>query len=357
MKEQKYDYQMLTAYLLGTLPAADAERFDELSFTDDDFAFALQSAENDLTDNYVRGELGGETLREFQTHYLASPLRRQKVEFAEALKIHTDKKFAPVKEIVARAGAQPKRPFGQTVADFFTKPRVSLQWGFALGALALIFFGGWLWRENLRLQTEISQSNLHREEILRREFELARREKQLENEIANRQTASADAEKELAQIREERARLEEQLKKQTQEKQRLADRQKFAEQQRVARNGSPVSVPHGGIASFVLAPSLRGGSRIQTVSIPPHSAGIAAALELETDEYAAYRAVLRDSSGSRVLWRSGKLKSKSGGGGARLNINFSAALLKSDVYSIEVTGIAADGAEEIIGDYSFRAAR
>ncbi len=357
MKEQKYNNQMLNEYLLGSLPAADAERFDELSFTDDDFAVALESAENELADNYVRGELGSATLQKFEAHYLASPLRRQKVEFAEALQIHTEKHFAPAKEIAAFAEAKPKRSLAEIISGIFMIPRPSLQWGFALAALALVFFGGWLWNENLRLRTEISQENQNRQELLQRESELAGREKQLQDEIANRRVASADTEKELAQVREERAQLEEQLKKQTQEKQRLAEQQKFNEQQRVAQNTPPVSAPNGGIAAFILAPSLRGGSKIQTVSIPARTAGIRATLELETDEYIAYRAVLRNPSDNRVLWQSGKLKSKSIGGNARLNVGFPAKLLQVGVYSIELTGIAADGAEEIISDYSFRIVR
>lgn len=357
MKEQGYNNQMMTAYLLGSLPEADAERFDELSFTDDDFANALKNAENDLTDKYVRGELSGATLERFQAHYLASPLRRQKVEFAEALQTHTAKHFAPAKENSTIAETKSKRTFGETLAGMFTIPRPSLQWGFALAALALVFFGGWLWQENSRLRTEISQANENREKLLNRESELAGREKQLQDEVANQRVAGADTEKELAQIREERAQLEQQLKKQTQEKQRLTDQQKFNEQQRVAQNTPPKNSPLGGIAAFILAPSLRGGSRIQTVSIPARTATVAAALELEADEYTTYRAILQNPADNRILWQSGVLKSKTVGGNKRLSVGFPAKLLKSEIYSIEVSGISADGEAEIISDYSFRVVR
>lgn len=361
MKQQEYDNQTLTAYLLGSLPDADAERFDELSFTDDAFSDALKSVENDLTDKYVRGELSGATLEQFQTHYLASPLRRQRVEFAEALNVHTKKHFAAINEISTLVETKPEKTISEKIAGFFTIPRFSMQWGFALAALALVFFGGWLWRENSRLNSEIAQANQNRDEIIKRESELADREKQLQEQVAAQGSAVSENEKELAQIREERARLEEQLKKQTLEKQRLAEQQKFNEQQRAAQNKPPVSnaptVPRGGIASFILAPSLRGGNRIQTVSIPARTAGVAAALEIESDEYAVYRAVLKNASDDRTVWQSGKLKSKSVGGNSRVSVNFPAALLKEEIYSIELTGVAKDGAEEIIGNYSFRVMR
>ena len=73
----------LTRYLLGALPEADTEQLDELSVVDDDLADRLRVAETDLIDAYVRGTLCGERLERFESHYLASPKRRARVEFAK----------------------------------------------------------------------------------------------------------------------------------------------------------------------------------------------------------------------------------------------------------------------------------
>lgn len=360
MNEQLYNNQALNEYLLGALPEAETERFDELSFTDEEFADALKAAENDLIDRYVRNDLDGAALEKFETHYLASPVRREKVEFARALQAFAEKKSAAAETV---AGTAPRQTLFGFFADFFKRPRPAMQWGFAFAALTLLFFGGWLWRENSRLRFETSQARADRERLSQREAELAGREKQLRDEISNRLSANSETENELARIRKERADLEEQIKKQTQEegRQRLVERQKLDEQRLAERRKNRTAPPTfpdrvAAIASFVLAPSLR-GSRIQTVSIPARAAGVSAALELETDEYAAYRAILRRASGEQILWRSGDLKSKSGGGATRVNVNFPAKLLKSGVYSIELNGVAADGAAEIISDYSFRVVR
>jgi hypothetical protein len=48
----------------------ETERFDELSFIDDDFAEQLTVVENELIDNYVRGELSGEKL---ESHHPGNP--------------------------------------------------------------------------------------------------------------------------------------------------------------------------------------------------------------------------------------------------------------------------------------------
>ena len=348
MNEQRYDNQALNQYLLGSLPEAEAERFNELRLTDEEFSDSLQAAEKDLVDGYVQNELRGATLEKFKTHYLASPLRREKVEFAKAFQSFAEKQPAPSPAIAA---AKPKRTFAEFFSNIFAVSRPAVRWSFALAALAVVIFGGWLWRENSRRQSEMSQINANREQMRQRETEPAKQEAQLQSETANPNSAAnlavdSEAERKLAQVREERARLQRQLKKQAQEQQRLAERQQ-----------QPTAPNHAIIASFVLAPSLRGGSRIQTVSIPAQSARIAANLELESDDYTDYRAVLRSQTDNRILWQSGKLKSKIGGGQRRLNLVFPANLLKPAIYSIEVSGIAADGEAEIISDYSFRVVR
>lgn len=60
-----YDNNKITAYLLGALPETEAEIFDELSFTNDDFVNELSATEKDLIDAYVRNELRGTTLEQF----------------------------------------------------------------------------------------------------------------------------------------------------------------------------------------------------------------------------------------------------------------------------------------------------
>src|SRR5947199_7443535 len=79
------DDQLLTRYLLGALPEEETARLDELSIADDDFCWRLRAAENDLVDAFVAGALSGDTLDRFRSFYLASPRRRERVEFARAL--------------------------------------------------------------------------------------------------------------------------------------------------------------------------------------------------------------------------------------------------------------------------------
>ena len=334
-----YDNEKITAYLLGVLPEREAEIFDELSFTDDNFADELSAAEKDLVDAYVRNDLRGTTLEQFKNYYLASPIRREKVKFAE-----TFQQFAATKQ---------KKTFAQIFADFFTIPRFSLQWSFALAALALLILGGWFYRENSRLRQEIGQTNTNRDEILRRENDLKEREKQLLDEIANRQNTNAETEKELTKVREEREKLERELQNrkiiQPQPQPQIVEKQEKIQPKPTNSPSRQIS-----IASFILAPSLRDNNDLPTLSIPPKTDIAAMKLELEGDDFTAYRVRLQNQTDGKILWQSGKIKSKRN---RFLNVSFPAKLLKSNIYTLELSGISADGTVEIISNYSFRIVR
>src|SRR5215475_5472850 len=96
--EEKYDERLLVRYLLGVLSREETERLDELSIVDDEFAARLNAAEDDLVDAYVRNELSGTDAEKFQSSYLSSPRRLQKVEFAEGLNTFKPKPPAPQPE-------------------------------------------------------------------------------------------------------------------------------------------------------------------------------------------------------------------------------------------------------------------
>jgi len=81
----------LTQYLLGGLSERKAEQFDQLSITDDEFASRLSVVENNLVDAYVHDELSGETLQRFQSYYLSTPKRREKVKVARILACYKER--------------------------------------------------------------------------------------------------------------------------------------------------------------------------------------------------------------------------------------------------------------------------
>src|SRR5689334_15645816 len=123
-----YDDALLTRYLLGELPAEQAEKLDELIIVDEEFAWRLRAAEDDLMDAYVRGTLADEELKKFLASYLSSPERRHKVEFAAALL-----------ELGTRSATQAARSAAKSSPwrSLFGQSRPLFQWAMAGAALLL----------------------------------------------------------------------------------------------------------------------------------------------------------------------------------------------------------------------------
>lgn len=335
MSKPTTDNQAITQYLLGALPEAETERLDELSVADDEFAEALKAAEKDLVDNYVRGELTGPASERFQSYYLASPLRREKVDFAQAFQgLAVKNAGAQAAEVSTEnsgeAAAKRKRFRWLSALTGFTVPRLAWQWGFAAAALALLIGGTWLVFENVRLRQQMTQTQARRDAI-------GQHEQELQKELNGQRSTNAKTEQELARLREETERLEEELKQ---------------DQKRAVKQQQPSS--SGQVASFILAPPMRGIGQVPAVSIPARTEYVALQLDLESADYPTYRVLLRDQSNSQILWRSGRLKPGAKRDGKALSITFRAGLLKPQTYILRVSGVSANGTSEVVSDYPFK---
>src|SRR5215472_2081559 len=82
--------RQIREYLLGVLPAERREEVEQQILTDDDFHQEVEMAEEELVDDYVSGELPAADRRLFETNFLTSPFRRQKLQFARALQRAVD---------------------------------------------------------------------------------------------------------------------------------------------------------------------------------------------------------------------------------------------------------------------------
>lgn len=326
-----FNKQRITKYLLGSLTGAEAERFDELSLTDDEFAAALSVAENDLVDAYVQGELTGDAADQFKSHYLASPLRRNKVEFAQAFQHWSEKKaIAHSRELGEQDRPQKRKNRGGFSAwSIFGAPRPAIQWGFAATALALIVVVGLLGVQNIRQREQLTNTRLQH-------AELVQREKELQKEIETQRSASAETAQELARARTERERLELELKS-------------------AQVQGTSLSLPgEGRIVSLILAPPLRGAGQPPSVSIKPGTRFVAAQLILENNDHSAYRVALIDPANNETVWRSANLRPRTKGDSRVIGVSFPATLLTRHNYILRVAGSLRAGGTDIVGDYPFK---
>jgi anti-sigma factor RsiW len=174
MKKQIYNEELIVQYLLGSLSEEETERLDELCFVDDEFAERLSAVENDLVDTYVRGELSSRNLKRFDSHYLASPRRREKVKIARAFQIHAGRtvtagqaQFAPEPSSM---NDRSRKPFPRLALPqgLFNLPRLVLTAVAILGTVGV----GWLVFELSRLRGQVDQARATRIALERREKEL-----------------------------------------------------------------------------------------------------------------------------------------------------------------------------------------
>jgi anti-sigma-K factor RskA len=301
--KQIYDDQLLIQYILGALADEEAERLDELSIADNEFAARLSAIENDLVDAYARGELSGSTLEQFKSSYLSSVERRQKVMFAEALCSYAHGSRSVLVTVASEAvysgDKAPSLPQKRS-RRYLAMPRLSVQWGFAGAALLMAFVAGYLLVSKVRLQNQLTHAQSEKTALEQREQQL---QKQLKGLPSSTEQPQVDQTK---------------------------------------------------IVSLLLAPPTRSWGRIATVVVPQGTTGVNVRLQLESDDFAVYKVVVRDPASDRILWRSQALKATSDGESKAVSFGLPASLLRPQNYVLELSGVSPGGSAEFISSYPFR---
>jgi hypothetical protein len=301
--KHEFDDQYLVRYLLGSLPAEEAERLDELSITNDEFAWRLREIENDLVDAYVRSQLKGETLNQFESFYLSSARRRQRVEFAEGLR-----RFQAAR---ADRPAEQSTGAGSFLSRWLAVPRSKLQLGLAAAAFLVLLVAGYLFLDNARLRREVNDAGAQR-------GSLDQRTRELEKQLNEQRAANAEAQKKLD----------------------------------LAAKSAP-DLGQLKTVSLLLPPPARGLSSIQNLTIRPRTDLVVLMLTLDAADFSRYRVTLKDPVANSVVWRSSELEPVSAVDKSAVSVNFPADLLKQQNYIAEVAGIARNGGGRIVGDYPF----
>jgi len=314
---KEIDKYKVRQYLLGEMVLEDVEAFDELSVTDADFATVVNAEENDLVDAYVQGELTGGARQQFESYCLSSPRGREKLKFAQTLQTWAERRDV-VKESAATATAAPQALKSRGIRSSI--PRLDLQWGAAAAVVVLLLASGWLSVQNSRLRRQVQSLSTN---------QTSEREEELKKQLEEQRAATTRAEEELARLRNER------------------------EQPNHGAGPDRPSQPTS-FASFILTPQLRDVAEIKTVKIPAGTQQVSMHLQLEPNQYSTFRAILLEETTHKVLWRSSELKPSGQSDSKHLTVNFSAALLKSQTYTLQVSAIASNGSSETISDYPFK---
>jgi hypothetical protein len=310
------DAPQLVRYLLGLLPEEEAERLDEQSIVAEEFAARLECVENDLVDAYVRGALEGEILERFESFYLASPRRREKVRFAERFLAAAGRApgSASSSAQAARSGAAPalQNRAERVEADAHTAPRWLMASSFAAAAMLLLACG-FLLLQDVRLRRGLSDAQ-------REGAALGSQVQTLASQLDDQRAANGATIKELERIR-------------------------------AAQPAAP-NTPIAPVA-LVLLPQARDVGPVPAIALQPGSGTVAFDLTLEAVDFARYEVALKDPATSRVVWRSAVLAPRATHP-ATIALAVPASVLKPQHYSFDLSGRHATGAFDIVGSYAFQ---
>ena len=91
MKERMLDDVEARQFLLGQLSPEDQGRIEELAFVDPDTFTFLESAEDDLIDEFIQGELSAAEEQQFKNHFLSLPDRHNNLRISRLLQQHFNK--------------------------------------------------------------------------------------------------------------------------------------------------------------------------------------------------------------------------------------------------------------------------
>jgi len=320
--------EKLVNYLLGLLPEDEAECLDEASIVDDDVAAQLCAVENDLVDAYVMETLDHDTRARFESCYLTSSRRREKVKFAKRFLSAVDRASTPpVAPLVAVAQSSSER-----VRRFPTKSDT---------AKSVAFGSKYNWPLlTVAASVVLACGVLVNDLQLRQGLNRARRAGADNDRRAEQLTGQLD------QARNENIEMTQAL-----ERARAA-----------ASNERPaVSVPPAASASLsstaaiatALFPQTRSIRQVPKIEVAAGSKAVQVELRLESNEFTQYRAVLKETDTGRIAWRSALVHARSGSP-ASVSLVVPADALESRHYSFELAGVDAAGHQTITSTYALQ---
>jgi hypothetical protein len=324
----KYD-QTLRRYLLGDLGEETQRHLEERLVTDTEYFQELLIVEDELVDEYVRGDLSEQEKEDFESHFLCSRERREKLSFAGVLRDYVDTVPVSNDSDSYRLSAW----FKQKILAPLRVPSPALGAAMAAAILVTVIGVVWLIAVNWQLHRQLNGASAEQRALRVSEQDL---QKQLAEE-RNRGRVLTDS---LQQEQDQRTRLEREIASLR------------AQQERSAFGLRPSGVP---IASFLLAPGLlRGSGEMERVIIPTGSSLVQLQLDIGVDDYVSYRAALHEVEGDQI-WTQSKLKAETIDDKTLVVLTLPSQLLQRGDYYLRLSGLSSAGESELIARYHFRA--
>ncbi len=324
MKKLAENSEKAVQYLFGELGGAERDAIEERLFTDEEFSLFLDAVENDLIDEYVRGEMNFVEKQRFEEKYLISERRREKVRVANILE---QKVFVEKAENITVA-AVPKISVWQTLADVFRIP--NLVWAGGLAAILLmILLGGWLFLQQTRPTQEVVKEQNSNLPLELPTPEIAPPDSPtIQNETNGNKPSDIE-------------------KKSSAEKPSPTK----SEPQKPQKPDTISPKPQPRVFAFTLLPPMRSGER-PVLNVPQTVQTISLRVVHDNQQsFIKYRAEIRDPNGDLIWSREIPVSEKTLARPISLNVRNAA--LASGSYELTLSGITADNQLEEIKFYNF----
>ncbi|HTC94116.1 MAG TPA: hypothetical protein VK699_11725 [Terriglobales bacterium] len=323
---QQSEKKSLRRYLLGEAAGEEQSQIEQRLLTDEDYFNELLRTEEELTDEYVRGELQQGEKENFELHFVNNPERREQVEFARDLNRYLSTQT--IKPAVPSACDEPQ-PWGAWLPFALPGGRAAI--GAVLCAMLLLATGSvLLWRETLQLRSQVQQVQAQRSQSEQHEQELMQ---QIDQELAQNNEFAVQFERqqsELAKLRRELTGL------------------LYGESQHQADTN---------MVSLLLEPGLsRAPALTSNATLSSSTERLRLELEIGQEAYKSYHAEVQTVEGS-VVSSQEDLKAHKTGHNRTVTVVLPTALISRSDYLVMLDGISAGGASEKIGTYYFKVVR
>lgn len=182
MEQEAQDRRVLVKYLLGKLSEQEQDALAERYFIDEGLFDQLLTVENDLLDQYVRGQLAADQREEFARYLNKLPDGRHKVAVATALmreeraaaEAMLDQE-APQPTSTVMTAPEPGDPWWRSLPALIPRRRAALQYSLAASLVVVTSIALWLVidsrqlrRENDQLQAQMAQREAEQETLRQR---------------------------------------------------------------------------------------------------------------------------------------------------------------------------------------------
>ena len=294
---QHSEATLLRRYLLGQSNVDERSAVERRLMTDQQFLDDLARAEEELIDEYARGNLAPDEKDGFEALFLNAPERREKIAFAQAFS-----RYLARHPIAAPAKSREHIP--------------SVWWrravlGLSAAVLLLVSLTTFFYLRIVQLRGQLASVDLQR-------VASEKNGKTLSAQLNEQQSRNHDLQQEIAGLRDRG--------------------------------------PSSDLLTLRLASSwTRGGGQLPTARLLASTKRLRLDLMLDRDalHHKSYQAQLQTVDGGS-LWSSNRLLARTKGEKSFISVNLPASVLTAGDFRIALSGLAANGVSEEVATFYFR---